>query len=246
MNVRIWAPAFVTILGTAAFAQEIPGAVTGAPYSADDVTERVRTLADGTHLTHTTTGKIYRDSEGRTRTEINMDVAADAGDPTVRIEIFDPVARVRYTFNTQQKVVHKFILSPGQGLPMQQAGETGGQASSSAPARMAQSEVQEANRPTHTKKNLGTQIIEGLVVQGRRHTTTWPAGSHMGNDRPVTQISEAWRSPELRIDVLSKLSGPQIPDITRKLTKISRTEPDPSLFQPPADYVVKSDDRGEN
>jgi hypothetical protein len=242
----------LTILGTVAFAQEasrrpIASAVTGAPYSADDVTERAQTLADGTHLTHTTTARIYRDSEGRVRTEIHLNLpAADGGEAPVRIEIFDPVAHVRYTFNTQQKVVHKSILSPRQGLPMQRAGETSGQTSSSAPARLGQSEVQEASRPTHTSEKLGTQTIEGLVVEGRRHTTTWPAGSLMGNDRPVTDISESWVSPELRIVVFLKQSDPRSGETTRKLTNISRAEPDPSLFQPPADYVVKSDGRGEN
>jgi hypothetical protein len=205
-------------------------------------------LADGTHLTHTTTAKIYRDSEGRTRTETHLNVPAEGGETPVRIEIFDPVARVRYTMNTRQKIVHKMTLSPRQGLPMQmqQAVETSGQTSSSAPARLGQSEVQEANGSTHSSEKLGTQTIEGLVVEGRRHTTTWPAGSHMGNDRPVTEISETWRSPELRIVVLLKQSDPQAGETTRKLTNISRAEPDPSLFQPPADYVVKTDDRGEN
>src|SRR4051794_38502490 len=43
--------------------------VTGAPYSAEIVTESTHTLADGNHIKQTSTSKIYRDSEGRTRRE---------------------------------------------------------------------------------------------------------------------------------------------------------------------------------
>jgi len=46
------------------------GAVTGAPYSAEEVTEHVQTLADGTHITQPSSKTIfYRDSLGRTRIE---------------------------------------------------------------------------------------------------------------------------------------------------------------------------------
>jgi hypothetical protein len=46
------------------------GAVTGAPYSAEEVTEHVQTLADGTHITQPSPKTIfYRDSLGRTRIE---------------------------------------------------------------------------------------------------------------------------------------------------------------------------------
>src|SRR5262252_7443648 len=38
--------------------------VTNAPYSAVEKTESVQTLADGTHITNTTTSKTYRDSQG--------------------------------------------------------------------------------------------------------------------------------------------------------------------------------------
>ena len=42
----------------------------GQPYSAQQVMERVQTLADGTHITQNAqTTKFYRDSAGRTRIE---------------------------------------------------------------------------------------------------------------------------------------------------------------------------------
>jgi len=41
--------------------------VTGAPYSAQAVTEHIQILADGNTIHTTTTANVYRDSQGRTR-----------------------------------------------------------------------------------------------------------------------------------------------------------------------------------
>src|ERR1700750_2781146 len=40
---------------------------TGAPYSADLVIENTQALADGNRIARKTTGKVYRDTQGRTR-----------------------------------------------------------------------------------------------------------------------------------------------------------------------------------
>ena len=88
-------------------------------------------------------------------------------------------------------------------------------------------------RPEISNENLGSQTIEGLLAEGTRTTTTWPAGS-IGNDRPITSTQERWISRDLGMEVLTKRSDPRSGDSTMKLTNISRSEPDASLFQPPA------------
>ena len=50
-------------------------------------------------------------------------------------------------------------------------------------------------------------------------------------------VNEAWYSEELRQNVLSKRSDPS-GETTERLTNIDRSEPDPSLFQPTADYTL--------
>ncbi|HEX4944050.1 MAG TPA: hypothetical protein VFV55_06820 [Usitatibacteraceae bacterium] len=58
--------------------------VKGAPYSADIATEANQTLADGNVIARKTTGRVYRDSEGRTRQEtvVNGEVKSiQIGDP---------------------------------------------------------------------------------------------------------------------------------------------------------------------
>src|SRR5579872_5143488 len=46
--------------------------VKNAPFSADSITESTQTLADGNHIRQSTTSRIFRDSEGRTRTEQSL------------------------------------------------------------------------------------------------------------------------------------------------------------------------------
>ena len=210
--------------------------VAGAPYSAEEITERVQTLADGTHIKHTSTAKMYRDAEGRTRMERSAErPGSDDADIPLMIEISDPVAHVHYTLSPRQKVVHVFTMPvPGKrpALPPVTGAE---------PRKPRN--THESERPEIKTEKLGSDTIEGLLVEGTRSIITWPAGSAMGNDRPLTSVSETWMSPELKIVVLSRSSDPRNGEDTRKLANVSRGEPDPGLFQPPADYSVVEDDR---
>jgi hypothetical protein len=89
-----------------------------------------------------------------------------------------------------------------------------------------------------SRESLGRQTIEGVEAEGTRVTFTIAAGK-IGNERPIVTVNERWYSPELQTVVLSKNSDPRMGETTYRLTNISRSEPDPSLFQVPADYTVK-------
>jgi hypothetical protein len=94
------------------------------------------------------------------------------------------------------------------------------------------------------KESLGGQIIEGVNAEGTRVTFTIAAGK-IGNERPIVTVNERWYSPELQTVVLSKNSDPRMGETTYRLTNIVRSEPDPALFQVPADYTV-NEGRGFN
>ncbi len=94
-----------------------------------------------------------------------------------------------------------------------------------------------------TKADLGTQTIEGVPARGTKITRTIPAGE-MGNDLPLIITTETWYSPDLKLLVMSKSSDPRVGETTYKLTNISRAEPDPALFQIPADYTIKDQPGG--
>ena len=86
-------------------------------------------------------------------------------------------------------------------------------------------------------EDLGTQTMEGLLVAGVRTTHTIPAGE-IGNEKPITVVTEVWTSPDLKTIVYSKRSDPRMGEQTFKLTNIVRGEPDASLFRVPPDFKL--------
>jgi hypothetical protein len=88
-----------------------------------------------------------------------------------------------------------------------------------------------------TTEDLGSQTMEGVVVNGTRTTRTIPAGQ-IGNDRPIVITTEVWISPDLNTIISSKRNDPRMGEQTFKLTNLVRTEPDASLFAPPPDFKV--------
>jgi hypothetical protein len=73
---------------------------------------------------------------------------------------------------------------------------------------------------------------------GTRFTHTIPAGA-MGNDQPMTTTNERWFSSDLKMDLLTKFESPESGKRVHKLVNIRTDNPDPLLFQVPADYTVK-------
>lgn len=88
-----------------------------------------------------------------------------------------------------------------------------------------------------TTEDLGSQTMEGVFVTGMRTTRTIPAGQ-IGNDKPITIVTEVWTSPDLKTIVYSKRSDPRMGEQTFQLTNITRADPDVSLFTVPADFKV--------
>ena len=235
--------------GIAGGFEGMPGAaVTGAPYSAEEVTEQVQTLADGTHISQPAPKvKYYRDSQGRTRTERTFPLPpgayAAAVEAPVFIEIFDPVTGARYTLEPRNHTARKisFPPPPPPPPPPNSANASANRVIRILPALATATPMYapdaQAQRPQFSHEALGTETIEGVLAEGSRTTVVYPIGA-VGNDRPITNVSETWMSPELRAVVLSKSSDPRSGDSTTRLTNISRSEPDASLFQIPADYEV--------
>jgi hypothetical protein len=84
-------------------------------------------------------------------------------------------------------------------------------------------------------ESLGTKVIDGVVAEGTRTVRTIPAGE-IGNERPIEIVSESWYSNELKTLIYSKRSDPRSGEMIYSLTRISRAEPDGSLFAVPADF----------
>lgn len=92
------------------------------------------------------------------------------------------------------------------------------------------------------KESLGKQTIEGVEAEGTRYITTIAAGE-VGNELPISIISESWYSQELQTVVMSKHGDPRVGENIYRLTNINRAEPAHSLFELPADYTVQETER---
>lgn len=250
------APTLSNAPSSIGFAGVFPASsMTGHPYSAEQVTEHEQTLADGTHIQQTTMRvKMYRDSQGRTRTERSFTPPSGANTVTMPpiVDINDSEGN-HYMLDQQRHIARRFSLArptqaltrvanpSGQssqaaftvGLPPQNRKVAGNQwyvPASSVPGGVP-------NRPNMKSESLGTQTIEGISAEGTRTTMTLPEGA-VGNDRPIVTTTETWVSPELKVMVLSKTSDPRSGESTTKLVNISQAEPDASLFQVPEGYSV--------
>ena len=93
-----------------------------------------------------------------------------------------------------------------------------------------------------TQESLGSQMMEGVMVDGTRATVVIPAGQ-IGNDRPIFIVTERWYSPELQITVMTKHTDPRSGESITKYTGIQRAEPDSALFQVPAGYTLREEPR---
>jgi hypothetical protein len=231
-----------------------PGAVVkGAPYSATLTNESVQTLSDGTHITQSSSGSAARDSQGRSRQDTPLPSLGGLApeDAPHLVLIQDPVAGISYTLNLTDKTAWKHAIPPGGPAIATTAVSTAtvvvrtaddGELPPPPPPPGAQlmfhkRMAEAAASGDTTTENLGTQIIEGVQATGVRTTQTIAAGK-IGNDRPISIVTEVWTSSELKTVVLSKRSDPRMGEQTFKLTNIQRSEPDPSLFTVPTDFKL--------
>jgi hypothetical protein len=237
--------------------------VQGAPYSATVNNESVQTLADGNRIVHSITGATARDSQGRTRHDAPLppigNLSPGANAPHL-VFIQDPVAQTSYTLNLTDKTAQKISMpkvstapagAPKAGAehledkifiqmapPPGSGGEAGMMTSPLPPPDIAMHKGFEADDHAQvTTEDLGSQTMEGVLVNGMRTTRTIAAGQ-IGNDRPISIVTEVWTSPELKTVISSKRSDPRIGEQTFELKNITRGEPDPSLFTVPADFKV--------
>jgi hypothetical protein len=203
--------------------------VTGAPFSAVAVSVSTQTLSDGNQITRTTHTNLFRDSQGRFRKEVNFSAigtVAEAGQPRTFIVIHDPVAQVGYALQPDQKVAHKMTFSGNKHAP-----------NANSQNRFEGRMQKELANGTLKKEELGTQTINGVLATGTRYTHTIVAGQ-IGNEKPISVVSEQWYSTDLQMVVKSTRTDPRSGTTTYTVSNIQRSEPAASLFAVPSDYSV--------
>jgi len=204
------APLIVTSEGRVTewvYGERIP-AVRGLPFSAKVELETVSQLQDGTLITHKTYNLDARDSAGRTHNEMRNWITAEGEEPKLtRVELYDPATRTRTDLFPLTKVARQWVV--------------GGAAQATPVAATA--------KPETTREEIGTDTMESLPVKGTRVTQTYAPGA-LGNDRPLTIVTEYWYAAELRLNLLTKRTDARYGVQTVRVTELQRQEPDAALF----------------
>jgi hypothetical protein len=234
--------------------------VKGKPYSADTSTETVQTLADGNRIVQRTVSKIYRDSDGRTRREQTFgNVDPEHPSPhEVKIFVDDPVNGTAFVMDSGSKSADAVqrkrpFLFEDRGYAADEAKRTmaksvkeseEGAEGATAPMVVRDDHsgdpnaaVMQISNPKRdaVKEDLGTRTIEGVDCSGTRKTITIPANT-VGNEKPITIVTETWYAAAIAAVVESTTDDPRYGKTTYQLTNVQLSEPARSLFEPPANF----------
>lgn len=239
------------------------------PHTAEFKTTNVKTLANGTTVTQESTEVRAIDSQGRSMSAFTNIPSSPDGIAITNYNVLDPVARTTSYWDSRSRVVRVvkqpppvanqgrrtcWITTPEnvsvvyKGVETEEAprAETG-QGGARAGGSSAQPVIHPGNTSIQsTTADLGMETIEGLPAHGTRTTQITPAGA-IGNDQELVTTRETWWADthNIGMSIREVVDDPQNGKHTRELVKFSLDEPDPSLFQPPADYEVRIEEQHE-
>jgi hypothetical protein len=198
--------------------------IPGKPFSAKTSTDWTRTLDNGSTQTLHLDARLARDSEGRVYRERHNFVPAGSSRsaPLYEIDLFDPVRRTRTLCNGRTQVCVVTGFRPQTAFAVTPEGT-----------------YLDGTR-TLTRDQLGTDTVEGIPVIVTRETWTVSAGA-AGNDQPMVSTREFWYSDDLETNLavtrLDPVEGKQV----IRLSEISRSEPDPHLWDIPIGFTVRDE-----
>jgi hypothetical protein len=192
-----------------------------AAFTATVNTEWIRQLPDGSSITWRNHRTVARDAAGRIYQERRTFVPEGGKGESVvtQIEISDPVTREFYVCRTSEQVCRLEQFSRSAFANNAAVG-AGGKDSASPGA-----------------EELGKQTVGGLETVGMRETTVIPTGS-FGNNSPILTKREFWYSPQLGVNLISKVQDPRSGEQNFEVSDIAVGEPEAKLFAVPSGYKV--------
>jgi hypothetical protein len=200
--------------------------VIGKPFSGSDSIDWTRTLQDGSIVATHQDAKLARDGQGRIYREnvTRFSANSDQKSTVKEIIIMDPVvhARTACVIAARRCNVTDYY-APTSSTRQPTGSFDDGQGSLS-------------------RESLGTDTINGLDVVGTRETLTINAGVE-GNSQPLSSTQEFWYSPDLEVNLSVTRKDPREGTVVIHVVDLSRSEPDPSLFQIPSNFLVEDQHR---
>ncbi len=202
----------------------------GAPFVAQVDTEWSHLLADGTWATIKNHRLVARDTAGRIFQERRAFTPTGDVQQTriTELDYEDPVRQLLTVCEPLRRTCHEqdYQRRPITAMP---AGTTGLKICGCASAPGGGINIQE--------DVLGQQTIESLNAIGSREITTLPA-EMFGNKTPQPVVKEFWYSPQLGINLVTRRFDPRSGAENFVVSQVSLAQPDPKLFEPPADYAI--------
>jgi hypothetical protein len=197
-------------------------AIPGKPFSGKDSIEWTRTLENGTTLTLHLDAIVARDSQGRIYRERHTFVPEDSHDqaPLYEIHLFDPLTRTQLLCAGK---TYRCVLTDYKPQTFFDATPEGTYVNGTR---------------TLKRENLGSDIIDGVEVVGTRETLTINPGT-LGNDQPLVSTREYWYSDELQTNLAVTRIDPGQGKQVIRLANLSRSEPDPHLWDVPIGFTVR-------
>lgn len=243
--------------------------VPNAPFSADAETEFTQVLGDGNRIERRFSSMMARDSQGRTRREEEIalvgPLAVDGPSPRL-VTILDAVAGYSYTLDERQRIAyrnpmaiaklrdgHAYAYSAdhkeGTRVWVSESGDhaawTAADKAKVAAVAVPGQKLLAGDKAASkvTTEALGSRMIEGVMAEGTRSTSTIAAGA-IGNILPIDVVTERWYSRDLQMAVLITRKDPRSGESVYRLRNIVRTEPPPDLFTIPSDFQVRGGQLG--
>jgi hypothetical protein len=188
--------------------------VSGAPFTAVVEIESTLSLQDGTTVVKKTINNVARDSTGRIYNERRrmMPSSFTGTPPLLRFHIYDPSTRQNTFLDPFTRLAHQSILTAPD--------------STSGPIKSV---------PGIEVEDLGTNVMENLLVQGRRISKTISPKSS-GTSKEIVVTDEYWYSEDLQLNMLVVHKDPRTGQQTVTITKLNREEPAETVFQIPSGY----------
>jgi len=219
-------PLVATAAGS--FFAEEPPAIAGAPFSAVVKTQSVTTFADGNRIVRGNTVYYFRDGQGRTRTERGEG-------PSKLITITDPVSAERFVVRPGNKSFFAYKAPAGRMVPPVVPSSDDDMAPFALLGFRMGIGASPATEASAATTSLGQKSFNGVAATGTRLVRDIPTGV-LGNEKPITSTLDRWVSADLGIPVAITQTSSLGGELTLSLQQVARTEQDPTLFVPPADY----------
>jgi hypothetical protein len=195
--------------------------IPNAPFSGVVRVERSFVQPDGSVANLKSMRDISRDSRGRIHNEARAMVPVSSTEtPRVtRIHLYDPQTRISTTLDSKERTFRTMTLNhpPATVPPSVRYG-------SPSDNGLPQNEFTK-------EEDLGVNEMQGLPVHGVREFQTIP-----GENKEIVITDEYWYSQDLRINMMIKHDDPREGKVTLTVTQVTRTEPDPALFEIPEGF----------